>query len=87
MLSERHTKLYHKIIRQNEIQNKEYWKMIIKAMDTEEKYHCYFNVSRDLKTCFPTEPHYPFSNLWNGYSPFEKMKIKTIYSLSELKDL
>ncbi len=88
MLSEIHTKHYHKIIQQNKTQDKEYWEMIMKTTGTEEKYHCYFNVSRDLKTCFPTQqPYYPFANLWNGYSTFEKMKIKTIHSLSELKYL
>lgn len=43
-----------------------------------------FLVARDLCSIDPFEVHYPFHNLWNGYSPFCSLPERTITSLGEL---
>lgn len=47
----------------------------------------FFNVSRDLKVCFPQEPYFPIGPMWNAYSPFRLCDHKTIESLGELKNI
>lgn len=78
---------YNRIVHMKEKYDQEYWKAVMAATDSDEIFHAYFNVSRDHKICFPEAPHFPFANLWDAYSPFKKMDIKTIYSLDELKNL
>jgi len=44
-------------------------------------------VARDLSTIVPFHVHYPFHQLWNGYSPFEVMEEVNIQSLEEIRTL
>ena len=43
-----------------------------------------FLVTADLKFIRPFKAGYPFHQLWNGYSPFEKIDSKEIMDLSEI---
>ena len=87
LLSKEHILSYNRIVNMKDKYDKKYWKAVMEATDTDEIFHAYFNVSRDTTICFPEAPHFPFANLWNAYSPFKKMDIKTINSLDELKNL
>ncbi len=78
---------YNRIVHQKRELGEEYWRAVKNATGMNEIFHAYFNVSRDTKICFPEVPHFPFANLWDAYSPFRKIDIKTISSLEELKDL
>lgn len=78
---------YNRIVNLTKEFDKEYWKAVMNATETDQIFHAYFNVSRDTKICFPEVPHFPFANLWDAYSPFRKMDIQTINSLDELKNL
>jgi hypothetical protein len=44
-----------------------------------------FLVAKDLSSIDPHETHYPFSGLWNAYSPFSDVPEFRINSLEELK--
>jgi len=46
-----------------------------------------FLVTRDLDSIRPFWVHYPFANLWNGYSPFREMPDTFITSLDEVRSL
>ena len=46
-----------------------------------------FLVSPDLSVIEPHAVHFPFHNLWNGYSPFRSIPERTIRSLDELAGL
>lgn len=46
-----------------------------------------FLVARDASTIDPMPMHYPISNLWNAYSPFEEISEMSINSLDELRTL
>lgn len=46
-----------------------------------------FLVAQDLSTTDPFHVHYPFHQLWNGYSPFEVMATVDIQSLEEVGTL
>lgn len=48
--------------------------------------YAYFNVSRDLTVCNPTDPYYPVSPWWNGYSPFVGCDHVEISSIEELRE-
>jgi len=78
---------YKRIVTGQANHDAEYRKAVMDATDADEVFHAYFNVSRDASICFPQVPHFPFANLWNGYSPFRKIDTKTIHSLDELKNL
>lgn len=78
---------YNRIAHSKEKYDKEYWKAVMNATDTNEIFHAYFNISRDTKICYPEVPHFPFANMWDAYSPFKKIDTKTINSLDELKNL
>lgn len=86
-LSKEAVENYERMVNQIGNHSKEYWNAVMDATETDEIFHAYFNVSRDASICFPQVPHFPFANLWNGYSPFRKIDTKTIHSLDELKNL
>lgn len=46
-----------------------------------------FLVTRDLNSIRTFWVHYPFANLWNGYSPFREMPETFITSLDEVRSL
>ena len=46
-----------------------------------------FLAARDLSTIVPFHVHYPFHQLWNGYSPFESITEHVIARLGELQNL
>jgi len=46
-----------------------------------------FLVSRDFQIIKPMEGHYPFGNLWNGYSPFEWMEEIEISRLEDVLNI
>lgn len=46
-----------------------------------------FLVARDVSSIDPYHVHYPFHQLWNGYSPFEMMPEMIIESLEELRNI
>ncbi|GAB4287455.1 MAG: hypothetical protein Kow0068_13210 [Marinilabiliales bacterium] len=87
LLSESEKENYKIIAEDIKHKSEAYWNAVKEILNTEEKYHAYFNVSRDLSICYPERPHFPFANMWDGYSPFRKIDQKTIYSLDELKEL
>lgn len=45
--------------------------------------HC-FLITRDMKSIEALEPHYPYSNLWNGESPFDPIDGTHIKDIDEL---
>ncbi|MEP0812705.1 hypothetical protein [Coleofasciculus sp. FACHB-SPT9] len=46
-----------------------------------------FLVAKDLSSIAPFDVHYPFSSMWNGYSPFEEFSECHIETLEQLKNL
>lgn len=44
-----------------------------------------FLIARDLSSIDPMDHHYPYSNLWNGDSPFEAIDEINIETLEELR--
>ncbi len=86
-LSEKEKDTYFKILEINKSRPESYWEMVMKNTESNEIHYAYFNVSRDLIICFPEQPHFPFANMWDAYSPFRKIDHKTISSLNELRDL
>lgn len=46
-----------------------------------------FLVARDLSSIGPCNASYPYSPMWNAYSPFRPIPERTITSLQELKDI
>ena len=56
------------------------------ALGTPPRPFC-FLVARDLSTIDPFHVHYPFHQLWNAYSPFERMPEQEIVQLYDLTDL
>ena len=45
--------------------------------------YCYL-VASDLSSIDPFPAHYPFGNLWNGYSPFREVAARRPETLSDL---
>jgi len=43
-----------------------------------------FLVARDSSHVTPLQVHYPFANLWNGYSPFRAIAPRHVQKLAEL---
>lgn len=52
--------------------------------DNLELYPYCFLVSQNLGMIKPFFAYYPFSNQWNGYSPFEEISESTINCLNDL---
>ena len=44
-------------------------------------------IAQDLSSIQPMEPHYPYGNLWNAYSPFRAIVPLKIHNLDELRNL
>ena len=64
-----------------------YESIVKETMEVDEIAYAYFNVSRDLSVCYADAAHYPFHQLWNGYSPFCRCDHVEINSPDELKDI
>ena len=64
----------------------ERFKQLAEQMGNPSRPFC-FLVVRDLSSIDPFHVHYPFHQLWNGYSPFERMPEKVIANLEELRSL
>jgi hypothetical protein len=75
---------YTNIIESNKYHDENYWNTVKNITETNEIFHAYFNVSRDAQICFPEQPHFPYSNMWDSYNPFRKIDQVDINSLSEL---
>jgi hypothetical protein len=59
---------------------------LAEELGTPARPYCYL-VARDLSTIDPFHVHYPFHQLWNGYSPFEEIEEVNIQSLEETREL
>lgn len=46
-----------------------------------------FLVARDSSHVTPMQVHYPFANLWNGYSPFRSIAERQVRKLAELASI
>lgn len=46
-----------------------------------------FLVSRDANSIKPFFTHYPFSHMWNGYSPFKDLPEHYINTLAQLNNI
>jgi len=57
-----------------------------KILGSPAKSFC-FLISKDLTNIHPCHARYPFHQLWNGDSPFEKMQIVTLISLSDIAEI
>ncbi|MBD1925983.1 hypothetical protein H6F74_06750 [Trichocoleus sp. FACHB-90] len=44
-----------------------------------------FLVAKDLSSIYPFHVHYPFSPMWNAYSPFEQFSESHIETLEQLR--
>jgi hypothetical protein len=56
------------------------------AIGNSECPFCYL-VARDLSSLAPLPPHYPVHQLWNAYSPFERMSEVTVDDLTDLQSI
>ena len=65
----------------------EYDDMIKETLGVNEVSYIYFGVTRDRSNCYAEVAHYPFHQLWNGYSPFCLCDHVTIDSPEQLKDI
>lgn len=68
-------------------EDEQYMQTIRECYDISEVPKAYFNVSRDLKVCYPEFPLFPFAGQWNGYSPFVNCDHVEIHDLGELKQM
>lgn len=67
--------------------SKEYVQGIRECYGINEIPEAYFNISRDLKVCYPEFPLFPFAGQWNAYCPFVDCDHVEIKDLSELKQI
>lgn len=44
-------------------------------------------IALDLSSIQPMEPHYPYGNLWNAYSPFRPVPPQEVHDLEQLRGL
>ena len=65
----------------------EYCQMVMHTLEIDHMYYMFFNVSRDLTVCFAEVPHFPFSHMWNAYSPFRRCKHLHIDTLQALRSI
>ena len=55
------------------------WPHAVEGQDS-----CSFLVARDLRFILAFHAHYPFHQLWNGYSPFREIDDTTVEALEQL---
>ena len=65
--------------------DEDYEKIIKEIYGYNEIFEVYVSVKKDLSSAFLAEPNYPFGNLWNGYSPWERFPTKEIKDINEIK--
>lgn len=70
-----------------EIGENSYSEMIKKAYGISHMPDLCFAAKRNLSELVIHLHHYPFHQLWNGYSPWRKIDLKEIASLEELQNL
>ena len=71
----------------SQIKNEDYIKSLRKCYGINVVPEAFFNISRDLKVCFPEFPLFPFAGQWNSWNPFVDCDHVEIQDLSELKEL
>jgi hypothetical protein len=65
----------------------ETYKGLAKMMGQPDRPFC-FLIARDLSSIDPFHVSYPIDNLWNAYSPFERMdETRSISRLEEIRNL
>ena len=69
------------------LKNEDYIKSLRKCYGINVVPEAFFNISRDLKVCFPEIPLFPFAGQWNSWNPFVDCDHVEIQDLSELKEL
>jgi hypothetical protein len=62
------------------------WFEIAKKLGNPARPFC-FLASKNLINIYPCHIHYPFHQLWNGDSPFEKMPIVNLRSLNDIANI
>lgn len=67
--------------------DEEYMQTIRDCYGINDVPQAFFNVSRDLKVCYPEFPLFPFAGQWNGYSPFVECDHVDVHEMSELKQI
>lgn len=79
---------FRKVVEDRKHWDKCYIEMVKRELEIDYMPDIFFNVSRDLSVCFPESPHFPFSHMWNAYSPFRRckhIKIANTHCLSYIK--
>lgn len=69
------------------LKNEDYIRSLRKCYGINVVPEAFFNISRDLKVCFPEFPLFPFAGQWNSWNPFVNCDHAEIQDLSELKEL
>lgn len=80
---------YHELKRayRSYLKNEDHVRSLRKCYGINVVPEAFFNISRDLKVCFPEFPLFPFAGQWNSWNPFVNCDHAEIQDLSELKEL
>ena len=80
---------YHELKREyrSYLKNEDHIRSLRKCYGINVVPEAFFNISRDLKVCFPVFPLFPFAGQWNSWNPFVDCDHVEIQDLSELKEL
>ena len=80
---------YHELKREyrSYLKNEDHVRSLRKCYGINVVPEAFFNISRDLKVCFPEFPLFPFAGQWNSWNPFVNCDHAEIQDLSELKEL
>lgn len=80
---------YHELKRayRSYLKNEDHIRSLRKCYGINVVPEAFFNISRDLKVCFPEFPLFPFAGQWNSWNPFVNCDHAEIQDLSELKEL
>ena len=80
---------YHELKREyrSYLKNEDHIRSLRKCYGINVVPEAFFNISRDLKVCFPEFPLFPFAGQWNSWNPFVNCDHAEIQDLSELKEL
>ncbi len=77
---------YQEVEEEALLKNDAYCNMICEVYMIEKAPFICIVVNRDLSTIEVRPSHYPFANLWNGYSPWRRIEVIEVDSL-DLKNI
>ena len=79
---------YHELKREyrSYLKNEDHVRSLRKCYGINVVPEAFFNISRDLKVCFPEFPLFPFAGQWNSWNPFVDCDHVEIQDLSDLKN-